>query len=98
MDLILSKPFAKVINRVNISSHRVIIINTWFHFCFWSPKSPFLIAKIHIVAIDNFLTVDSFVFVDPKRFIDINQWTHDLAALLWTLSKLRCSICVEWLL
>ena len=72
--LILSKPPAKVINRVDASRHIVIIItlkSVCFRFC--SPKSTFLIAKIHIVAIINFLQISSFDFVGPKLFIDINQ-------------------------
>ena len=55
LDLILSKPLAKVINGVDTSSNRVIISNTLV-----CPR-PFLIAKInvfdhkkiHIVVINN---------------------------------------------
>ena len=82
MDLILSKPLVKVINRVDTSRHRVIISNTLI--C----PFPFMIAKINVFFITKIthcgdqlhMTVDNFVFVDAKQHIDINQCTHDLAA------------------
>ena len=49
LELILSKPFAKVINRVDTSRHEVIIIiiNTWV--C----PFPFLIAKFNVLIANN---------------------------------------------
>ena len=64
LEHILSKPFAKVINRADTSRHGVIIVYTWVcPFPFLIVKINVLIAKIHFLAIKIFWSTALFLLI-----------------------------------